>query len=69
MEQELLELWSAVEKDKAAARERALAARRAHLSRLHHLVCDCFSCPFLNGHVHVRSNERTVVFNGACHWR
>ena len=29
MEQELLELWSSVEKEKAAARERALAVRRA----------------------------------------
>lgn len=38
VERELMELWSAVEKDKEAARERALAARRAHLSRLRHQV-------------------------------
>ena len=33
-----MELWSAVEKDKEAARERALAARRAQLARLRHQV-------------------------------
>lgn len=37
-ERELMELWSAVEKDKEAARERALAARRAQLARLRHQV-------------------------------
>ena len=31
-----MELWSAVEKDKEAARERALAARRAQFARLRH---------------------------------
>ena len=34
MEQELLELWSSVEKEKAAARERALVARRAGKAQL-----------------------------------
>ena len=37
-ERELMELWSAVEKDKEAARERALAARRAQFARLRHQV-------------------------------
>ncbi len=34
MEQELLELWSSVEKEKAAARERAHVARRAGKAQL-----------------------------------
>ena len=34
VEQELLELWSSVEKEKAAARERALVARRAGKAQL-----------------------------------
>lgn len=38
VEQDLLELWSAVEHDKAAGRERALAARRTYMARLRHQV-------------------------------
>ncbi len=37
VEQELLELWSSVEKEKAAARERAHVARRAGKAQLRRL--------------------------------
>ena len=49
MEHELLELWSSVEKDKEAARERAIAARIARAARKAQApadkqVCPCLTC-------------------------